>query len=227
MLSAGVPLIFAGYLASVPACSAHAALLLGFLLIVDAGLLAISIARGEALLPRGRRSDGAGRARRVAGDVVVCAGRGLDRGARLHCRIRGAVSRSASAGALVRATVLERPGATGSCRLALVLFVFPVLAAIEAGVHAPVPLFGTLLALVGLYGLAGGSGVGRHAVLRRGLFLRLQRKRSGRPSTSPRPGCGSPWRSTRSSGSSPWRRLCSRDGLADSSCPSGAAGSSC
>ena len=79
MLSAGVPLIFAGYLASSLPTAPSAALLLGFLLIVDAGLLAIAIARGPGASSRGRRSDDAGRARRVAGDVV-CAGGGLAAG---------------------------------------------------------------------------------------------------------------------------------------------------
>ena len=50
MLSAGVPLLFAAYLAAVPAYGAHAALLLGFLWLVDAGLLAIALARREPLI---------------------------------------------------------------------------------------------------------------------------------------------------------------------------------
>ena len=226
MLSAGVPLIFAGYLASVPAYGAHAGLLLGFLLIVDAGLLAIAIARGEALL----HAVG-GLATLVVLAVWLATsyvpGEGWTRGARLHRRVRG---RSIWERFHWRVGSDDR-SRSGRCESALprslVLFVFPVLAAIEPAFTRPLPLFGTLLALVVLTAWRAAMESAGASVLRRGLFRDCQRKRSGRPSTSPRPGCGSPWRSTRSSGSSRWRRLCSRDGLAGSSCPSGAAGSSC
>lgn len=146
MLSAGVPLIFAGYLASVPAYGAHAALLLGFLLIVDAGLLAISIARGQALLHA------------VGGltTLVVLAvwlatsyvpGEGWTAG--LVCTAGFVVL---YLGALPLARWFGRPFSSGPVRMglaaSLVLFVFPVLAAIEPSFTRPVPLFGTLLALV-------------------------------------------------------------------------------
>jgi hypothetical protein len=188
MLSAGVPLIFAGYLASVPAYGAHAALLLGFLLIVDAGLLAISIARGQALLHA------------VGGltTLVVLAvwlatsyvpGEGWTAG--LVCTAGFVVL---YLGALPLERWFGRPFSSGPVRLglaaSLVLFVFPVLAAIERR-SRPVPLFGTLLPLVVL--TAWRAAVGRPARCTTSRpFLRLQRKRSGRPFTSPRPGCGSP-----------------------------------
>jgi len=49
LAAAAMPLFFAVFLAAVPAYGARPALLFGFLLIVDAGLLAVSIARGDEL----------------------------------------------------------------------------------------------------------------------------------------------------------------------------------
>src|SRR5262249_55785893 len=47
--AAAMPLVFAAYLAAVPAYSAQPALLFGFLLIVNAGLLALTMWRREPL----------------------------------------------------------------------------------------------------------------------------------------------------------------------------------
>src|SRR4029077_4116245 len=49
LAAAAMPVIFAAYLAAVPAYGARPGLLLGFLLIVDVGLLAVTVARGEEL----------------------------------------------------------------------------------------------------------------------------------------------------------------------------------
>jgi hypothetical protein len=49
-LGAAAPLLFAVYLSAVPGYGAHPWLLFGFLLLVDAGLLAIAAARGQAVL---------------------------------------------------------------------------------------------------------------------------------------------------------------------------------
>ena len=49
-VSAAMPLLFALYLAAVPAYGARPSLLFGFLIIIDAGLLAIAIARRQGLL---------------------------------------------------------------------------------------------------------------------------------------------------------------------------------
>jgi hypothetical protein len=49
-LGAGAPLLFAVYLVAVPGYATHPWLLFGFLLLVDAGLLAIAVARGQAVL---------------------------------------------------------------------------------------------------------------------------------------------------------------------------------
>lgn len=48
MLAAALPVLFAAYLAAVPAYGPQAGLLFGFVLIIDAGLLAITIARGQS-----------------------------------------------------------------------------------------------------------------------------------------------------------------------------------
>jgi hypothetical protein len=50
LISSALPLLFAIFLASVPAFGAQAALLFGFLALVDVGLLAIAIARRQELL---------------------------------------------------------------------------------------------------------------------------------------------------------------------------------
>jgi hypothetical protein len=50
VLSAGLPLLFVAYLSAVPAYGAHPVLLFGFLLLIDAGLLAIAIGLGRMSL---------------------------------------------------------------------------------------------------------------------------------------------------------------------------------
>ena len=50
VVSAALPLLFVAYVAAVPAYGAHPALLFGFLLMIDAGLLAISIGIGRTSL---------------------------------------------------------------------------------------------------------------------------------------------------------------------------------
>jgi hypothetical protein len=50
LLAAAMPLFFAIYLATVPAYGSRPSLLFGFLLLIDAGLLAITIVRGKELL---------------------------------------------------------------------------------------------------------------------------------------------------------------------------------
>jgi hypothetical protein len=50
LVSSVVPLLFAVYLAAVPGFGQHATLLFGFLLIVDAGLLAVAIARWQPVI---------------------------------------------------------------------------------------------------------------------------------------------------------------------------------
>ena len=70
LLGAVVPVIFSLYLAAVPAYGARATLLFGFLLLVDLGLLAISVARRQAVLHTVVRAGHAARDGRLAGRVV-------------------------------------------------------------------------------------------------------------------------------------------------------------
>ena len=50
LAASALPLLFSVYLAAVPAYGQHAGLLFGFLLLVDAGLFAVSLAREQELL---------------------------------------------------------------------------------------------------------------------------------------------------------------------------------
>jgi uncharacterized membrane protein len=145
-LSAGVPLLFAAYLASVPAYGAHAALLLGFVLLVDAGLLAIAIARRFPLL----------HAAGALGTAVVMGvwlGTSYVTGAGLTPALgftAAFVGFHLAAPAVAR--LFGRGAPLGSARSAfgapLLLFVFPALAAVEPATAEPVALFGTLLMLL-------------------------------------------------------------------------------
>ncbi len=60
-----MPLLFAMYLASVPRLAVDPALLFGFLLLLDVGLLAIAIVTARRVVARGRRGDHAGRVRHL------------------------------------------------------------------------------------------------------------------------------------------------------------------
>jgi Predicted membrane protein (DUF2339) len=150
MLSAGVPLFFAGYLASVPAYGAHAALLLGFLLLVDAGLLAIAIARRQPLL---HAAGGVATLVVLAVWLATSYVPGEGWVAALACT-SGFVSLYLAAPAVARwfGRPLEGSPVRVGIAAPLVLFVFAVLAAIEPRFERPLPLFATLLALVVLTG---------------------------------------------------------------------------
>jgi hypothetical protein len=146
LLSAGLPLLFAAFLASVPEYGARAGLLFGFLLLLDAGLLAIAIARDEPLL------HGAGAAATL-----------FTMGIWLGISYPGASARAATL-AFTAAFVLlylfapavaarfgrslADAGRHAQYAASLLLFVFPVLAARETPRASPWPLFGTLWLLV-------------------------------------------------------------------------------
>jgi hypothetical protein len=146
MLSAGVPLIFAAYLASAPAYGAHAGLLLGFLLIVDAGLMAIAIARGQPLL---HATGGISTLVVLAVWLATSYVTGEGWTAALVCTPGFVLLYLA---ALPLARRFGRPLGKSPVRAAiaapLVLFVFPVLAAIEPAFVRPLLMFATLLVLV-------------------------------------------------------------------------------
>ncbi|MEP6919110.1 MAG: DUF2339 domain-containing protein, partial [Acidobacteriota bacterium] len=145
MLAAALPLLFAVYLSAVPAYGSHPWLLFGFLLLVDAGLLAIAVARRRGVL-------------HAVGAIVTL----------LVMAMWLAVSyaQSGATAALVFYAVfvtfyavadaiaarfgrpLDEHGAAATYAAPLLLFVPVVLARIEPAFAAPLPIFGTLLPLV-------------------------------------------------------------------------------
>ena len=149
MVSAALPLAFAGYLAVVPEYGSHPILLFGFLLMIDAGLLGISLAlRRPALHAIG-----------AVMTVFIWA-------VWLTTSYRpGDWTIAVSFVSAFAALYLFAPGIagwfkrplTGSAARAVhaaaaLLFVFPVLARIEPAAASPWPIFGVLLVLVVLCG---------------------------------------------------------------------------
>jgi hypothetical protein len=145
VLSAALPLLFVAYLAAVPAYGAHPSMLFGFLLFVDAGLLAVTIVLGRMPL----------HAVAALATLFVSA-------VWLATSYRGAARTTALAfnAAFVLLYVLaptvarrfSRP-LSGSGETALfaapgLLFVYPVILGIDPGAAAPWPIFGPLLALL-------------------------------------------------------------------------------
>jgi uncharacterized membrane protein len=145
LVSSVLPLLFAVYLAGTPAYAAHAALLFGFLLLIDIGLLAIAIARGEEIL----------HAMGAVTTMVVMA---------VWLKSYDAFGTSTEALAFTSMFVLLYVAApvvagwfgrrfTGVGRQAdyagpMLLFVFPVLAQVEPATANPWPLMTTLAGLV-------------------------------------------------------------------------------
>ena len=144
LIAAVVPVIFGVYLAAVPAYGARAGLLFGFLLLIDAGLLAIAIARRQPVLHT------------IGGlSTLVVMGVWLAvsyvTGARLTILGFTTAFVLLYLGAPLLAARFGRPldadGRAAQYAGPLLLFVFGVLAAIEPAFAAPWPLFGTLLVL--------------------------------------------------------------------------------
>ncbi|HEU4927693.1 MAG TPA: DUF2339 domain-containing protein [Vicinamibacterales bacterium] len=149
MVSAALPLAFAGYLAVVPEYGSHPVLLFGFLLMIDAGLLAISLALRRPAL----------HAISAVMTVFIWA-------VWLTTSYRpGDWAIAVSFVSAFVALYLFAPGIagwfkrplTGSAGRAVhaaaaLLFVFPVLARIEPAAASPWPIFGVLLVLVVLCG---------------------------------------------------------------------------
>ena len=145
LAAAVMPLIFAAYLAAVPAYGARPGLLFGFLLIVDTGLLAVTIARGEEL------------AHALGGVAAV-----------LVFAVWLAMSYAPGAWTIAIASVsvfvvffavapivaarFSKPlmGAAARAIYAapVLLFVFPVLVRLDPAAAAPLPLFAPLFALL-------------------------------------------------------------------------------
>src|SRR5262249_33098459 len=143
--AAVMPLVFAAYLAAVPEYGAHPALLFGFLFIVDAGLFAVTVGRGDQLA----HALGA-----VAAVIVfaVWLAPSYAHGAWTIAVAFASAFAVLFAMAPAVATRLRRPLAGLAARAIyaapIILFVFPVIAGIEPAVGAPVPLFAPLFALL-------------------------------------------------------------------------------
>ena len=143
MLSAVLPLLFAVYVSTVPAFGSHAWLLFGFLLLVDAGLLAIAAMSRQVLL----HAAGALTTLTVMASWLMFSFMpGAWHAPLVFCAIFVALFILAPA----LASAVDRPlAAAGSESAApMLLFVLVVLARIEPAFSAPLVLFGTLLGLV-------------------------------------------------------------------------------
>ena len=175
-----LPLLFAAYLASVPAYAAHAALMFGFLLCVDAGLLAIAIgARG--FFPAASNAHAAppanAQAARRAPDLARRAGNspellhlagGIATNAIFLCYLTRSYSSAAwpavlgpvalfvllYLGSPLVARWLHRPfagaGSYAGYAGAALLFAFPLLVALEPATGSPARLFAVLFVLAGV-----------------------------------------------------------------------------
>ena len=145
MVAAALPVFFAAYLATVPAYGARAGLLFGFLSLIDAGLFAIAIARGRATL------HAIGALATVVVTAVWFATSYRPDFANTVLSFAGGFVAFYLAAPRV-ASWFSRPltGAAGRAVYAapFLLFVFPVLAAIEPAFVAPWPLFLPLLGLL-------------------------------------------------------------------------------
>ena len=167
-ISAALPLLFALYLAAVPAYGARPSLLFGFLIVIDAGLLAIAIARRQGLL----HAVGA-----LATVLVLATWTAMwtatwllaTRAQSSHGLVAVGFTALFSVFYLVAPLVagwFARPLTGAAARAAyaapLLLAAFPVLAAVEPSFVAPWPLMSVLLALVVLIAwraMAGGAGL--------------------------------------------------------------------
>jgi hypothetical protein len=167
LVSAAMPLLFALYLAAVPAYGARPSLLFGFLFTIDAGLLAIAIARRQGLL----HAVGALATMLVMATWMsmwigtwILATHGVSSQGLVAVGFTALFSVFYVVAPLV-AGWFARPltGAAAQAHYAgpLLLATFPVLAAVEPSFAAPWPLMGALLALVVLIAwraVASGSG---------------------------------------------------------------------
>ncbi len=140
-----MPLLFAVYFAAVPAYGANATLLFGFLLLVDAGLFAIAIGRGQPLL----HLTGA-----VATLIVMAVWTGFSYQTEARFVVLGFTAAFvlfflfAPVIAVWFGRSLGDDGRNAAIAAPALLFVTAVLARIEPAFASPLPLFGTLFALL-------------------------------------------------------------------------------
>jgi Predicted membrane protein (DUF2339) len=146
LISSTLPVLFAVYLAAIPGFGANATLLFGFLLLIDLGLLAIAIARGEEIV----HAVGA-----VTTAVVMAVWLAMsyeEAGAPI------ATIGFASAFSLLYLVAplaaewfrrpFSGPALHAQYAAALLLFVFPVLEWIEPALDSPWPVAMVLIALI-------------------------------------------------------------------------------
>jgi hypothetical protein len=143
--AAALPLFFAIYLSAIPAYGEHPALLFGFLFLVDAGLLAVALARTNDMLHAAGALATATVFGSWLGSSYTSAGAYP---ALLFCALFVTFFALAPAIASRLGAALTGPGAEAVYAAPLLLFVPAVLARIEPGFSAPLPLFATLLVLV-------------------------------------------------------------------------------
>jgi hypothetical protein len=149
LAASAMPLVFAVFLAAVPAYGARAGLLFGFLLLLDVAMLAVSL---------GRREDGhTMHALGAVATLLVFAiwlAMSYSSSAWITVTVFATVCGAFYALAPMVATLIGRPltgaGATAVYAAPLVLFVFPVIARIEPAAGEPLVLFGAMFALLGL-----------------------------------------------------------------------------
>jgi uncharacterized membrane protein len=143
--AAALPLLFALYLAAVPAYGARTNLLFGFVLLMSAGLTTIAGALGPALLhPLGALAAVLAFAIWTAVSYTSTAWPGI------LAWVAGFVLfyLSAPGVAARRGGSLGEPGRETMLAAPVLLFMFPLLAAIEPAAAGPGLLFGTLLVLL-------------------------------------------------------------------------------
>ncbi len=145
LAAAALPLFFAIYLSGIPAYGDRPALLFGFLFLLDAGLLAVALARRNDML----HAAGALATVTVLGSWL---GSAYTSAGAYPALLFGAlfVTFFALAPAIASrvGAALTGPGGEAVFAAPLLLFVPAVLARIEPGFSAPLALFATLLALV-------------------------------------------------------------------------------
>ena len=158
MAASAMPLLFAVYVAAVPAYGAHAGLLFGFLLLIDAAMLAIGLSGTEVALPTGNlRPRTWLHAAGAAATLVVFAtwlAKAYAPGAWTIAIVFAALFVAFYLVAPLVAARMRRPFEGPAARSVyaapLLLFVFPVIARIEPAVGTPGLLFGTLFVLLAL-----------------------------------------------------------------------------
>jgi uncharacterized membrane protein len=141
VVSAALPLLFAVYLAAVPEYGARAGLLFGFLLLLDAGLFAIAVGRGQPLLHAG------GAVATLLVMAIWLANSYATSARHLTIAFTAAFVLFYLAAPVVARWFdrpLEEAGEQAEYAAPSLLFVFVALAAMEPAFAAPLVLFGAL-----------------------------------------------------------------------------------